>query len=633
MFTDMVGYTALGQTNESLSLALVEEQRKLIRPILLRHDGREVKTMGDAFMVEFPSALDAVRCAYDIQRAVREFNISMPTERRVHLRVGIHVGDVVESQGDISGDAVNVASRIEPFAEDGGVCLTQQVYDHVQNKFELPLTSLGTKTLKNVLEPIQVYGMTMPWEERLAGSSIQLEARRLAVLPFANMSPDPQDEFFADGLTEELIDRLSRAGGLQVIARTSVMSYKKKEKKAAEIGRELRTGSLVEGSVRRAGNKVRVTAQLINATNEAHLWSSSYDRELQDIFAVQTDIAERVAEALEVRLLPTEKTAMEKKPTSSTPAHMFYLKGRYHWNERTPKSAMTAVDYFEKAIKEDPSFALAYVGLADAHAILGDQGVMKPREAGEKTRNLAEKALSLDPTLAEAHASLASVLGYVDWDWQRSEREFLRSIELNPAYPTARQWYGKMLSFQGRYDEAVGQHWKALQLDPFSLIININYAEALVAAGRYSEGIAHAKKGVALDPNFAIGHFEFGVFYVGGREFEEAEAEFRRTLEIVPELTAAIALLGFTQCLEGRQEDGSRALSELKDMASRRYVDPAKIGLVEFGLGLEDDAFRHFEEAYHDKSSWLLYFKVFPAFQALNTNPRFRGILARMGLA
>src|SRR5438552_8004155 len=210
MFTDMVGYTSLGQKNESLSLALVEEKRKLIRPILNRHDGREVKTMGDAFLVEFSSALSAVRCAFDIQRTAREYNISLPEERRVHLRIGVHLGDVLDSQGDISGDAVNVASRIEHLAEDGGVCLTRQVYDHVQNKFELPLISLGPKSLRNVISSIDVYRMVMPWDDAKAITATEHDTRRIVILPFANISPDPTDEYFSDGMTDELITVLSK---------------------------------------------------------------------------------------------------------------------------------------------------------------------------------------------------------------------------------------------------------------------------------------------------------------------------------------------------------------------------------------------------------------------------------------
>jgi len=302
MYTDMVGYTALGQRNESLSLALVEEQRKLIRPILSRHGGREVKTMGDAFLIESPSALEAVRCAYDIQRATREFNLSLPEERRIHLRVGVHLGDVVESGGDISGDAVNLASRIEPLAEDGGVCLTRQVYDQVVSKFELPLESLGPKQLKNVSTSVEVFRMHMPWEVKATAPKTGLDPKRIAVLPFANMSPDPADEYFADGMTEEMISSLSRISGLKIIARTSVMGYRGGQKKIPEIAKELDVGTIMEGSVRKSGDKLRITAQLIDATTNEHLWVESYDRELKDVFAIQTEVASKVAEGLSMRL-------------------------------------------------------------------------------------------------------------------------------------------------------------------------------------------------------------------------------------------------------------------------------------------------------------------------------------------
>lgn len=354
MFTDMVGYTALGQRDESVSLALLKEQRKLVRSILNRHNGREVKTMGDAFLIEFPSALEAVRCAYDIQRAIREYNISLPEERRVHLRVGIHLGDVVELVGDISGDAVNVASRIESLAEDGGVCLTRQVYDHVHNKFELPLLTLGLKSLKNVSSPVEVYRIEMPWELQKTAQRAELDRKRIAVMPFANISPDPDDEYFADGLTEEMIARLSRLSGLDVIARTSIMNYKKREKNAAEIGRELSAGTLLEGSVRKAGNKIRVTVQLINSNSEGHLWAENYDRNLDDIFAVQSDIAEQVAHALEVQLLPRVRSDIEKRPTVSVDAYTLYLKGRHIWFEWTPSAFKKALKYFERAIQLDP---------------------------------------------------------------------------------------------------------------------------------------------------------------------------------------------------------------------------------------------------------------------------------------
>ena len=248
MFTDLVGFTALSQSNETVALSVLDEQRGLLRPMFNRHGGREVKTMGDAFLVEFPSALNAVKCAYEIQKTTREFNRSLSEERRVHLRIGVHLGDIVESQGDISGDAVNVASRIESLADSGGVCLTRQVYDQVQNKFELPLRSLGAMLLKNLRTPMEVFRMVMPWEGPMMEEAVELDSRRVAVLPLKNMSPDPNDGYFADGMTEELITALSGVRELTVIARTSVMQYKDSPKRVADVGRELKTGTVIEGS-------------------------------------------------------------------------------------------------------------------------------------------------------------------------------------------------------------------------------------------------------------------------------------------------------------------------------------------------------------------------------------------------
>src|SRR5438094_1606863 len=370
MFTDMAGYTALGQRNESLALALAEEQRKLLRPICKRHNGKESKSLGDAFLVESSNAIDAVRCAYDAQRTSREFNISQPSDQRIKLRIGLHLGDVVESEGDISGDAVNIASRIQSLAEDGGICVTRQVYDQVQNKFDLPLKSLGTKALKNVSAPLEVYKMVLPWEKEQKGAGAQLETSRVAVLPFPNMSPDPGDSYFADGITEEIISTLSGVSGLNVISRTSVMGYKGTTKRVKEIGGELEAGSVLEGSFRKAGNRIRVTAQLIHVGDDRHVWAHSYDRNLDDVFGVQTDIAKQVSDALRVKILAPEANRIERKPTESTKAYTLYLRGRYHLNRRSIEDIKKGEQYFDHAVREDPEFALGYVGVADCNELL-----------------------------------------------------------------------------------------------------------------------------------------------------------------------------------------------------------------------------------------------------------------------
>ncbi len=632
MFTDMVGYTALGQKNESLSLALVEEQRKLIRPILGRHSGREVKTMGDAFLVEFPSALDAVRCAYDIQRATREFNISLPEERRIHLRVGVHLGDVVESDGDISGDTVNVASRIEPLAEDGGVCLTRQVYDHVQNKFELQLTSLGSRQLKNVGVPVEVYKMVMPWGETPAPSLGQLNKRRIAILPFASLSSDPNDEFFADGLTDELIDRLAQIRGLEIIARTSIMTYKKREKKAAEIGRELRAGILLEGSVRKAGNKVRVTAQIIDANTEGHLWSSKYDKSLEDVFAIQTEIAEEVARSLALQLHPEEKMEIQKKTSDNPDAYLLCLKGRYYWNERTREDNEKARRYYEEAIRLDPRCALAYSGVSDCYHIAGDYNWLTPGEAFPKHREYALRALEIDPNLAEAHASLGAEYFHYEWRWQEAEQELKTAITLRPSYSSAHQAYSAMLETLGRFDESYERIKRAYELDPLAKGIGTHYGRVLSEMGRNEEAIVHLEKMVEINPEFPGTHETLGLAYCQASRIEEGVSELRKASTLSnddPHFRSKLALM---LAVTGKAEEANTILNELKEASVERYVSKARMACICYELGKQEEAFELLEQAYVQKAPDLADIGADPELSGLREDPRWASLANRMGL-
>lgn len=524
MFTDMAGYTALGQRNESLSLALAEEQRKLLRPVFNRHNGREIKTMGDAFLVEFGNALDAVRCAYDVQRASREFNFSQPSDQRIILRIGLHLGDVVESQGDISGDAVNIASRIQSLAEDGGICITRQVYDQVQNKFDLTLKSLGTRALKNVSAPLEVYKMILPWEKEQNRTVTRLETSRVAVLPFANMSPDPGDSYFADGITEEIISTLSGVSGLNVISRTSVMGYKGTTKRVKEIGGELEAGSVLEGSFRKAGNRIRVTAQLIDVRDDRHVWTHSYDRNLDDVFGVQTDIAKQVSDVLRVKILAPEINRIERKPTESTKGYTLYLRGRYHLNKRNIEDIEKAEEYFDQAVREDQDFALGYVGLADSNELLSFNWHIEAEARHEKAKTMIAKALEIDPDLAEAHTTRALILLH-DFNLRDSEKEFKKAIELKPSYATAHQWYYHLLLPEQRYDEALSQIEKALELDPFSVVINLNHAEYYALRKDYAKALDLHKKALELDPNFALVHFELGGVFGKMKKFDDMERE------------------------------------------------------------------------------------------------------------
>jgi adenylate cyclase len=631
MYTDMVGYTALSQRNESLSLALVDEQRNLIRPILARHNGREVKTMGDAFLVEFPSALDAVRCAYDIQRTANEVNFALPEERRIHLRVGVHVGDVVESGGDISGDAVNLASRIEPLAPDGGVCLTQQVYDQVVNKFELQFLNLGKKELKNIATPIETYRIVMPWEGRGAGPKQELEARRIAVLPFVNLSPDPQDEFFADGMTDELIGTLSKIKELKVVARTSAMKYKGEKKTAGEIGRELRVSSLVEGSVRREGNRVRISVQLVDTSTDEQLWADKFDRELQNVLAMQSEIAQQVAGALEVKLKDTERLALSKRGAVDPAAYTLYLRGRYYWNTRSEEGLNKAVKCFEEAIARDPSYALAHVGLADSFAMLGLYGFRRPSSVYPLAKEGITRALGLDETLAEAHASLGEIMMQYYYEWDRAKDEFDQALKLSPNYATAHLWKSTYYLTQGFAEEAIAECRMAEELDPLSMIIATELARTFYYARRYDEAIEQYTKSLEIDQNFALAHKGLAEVYSKQSIFDKSFAEIEKAIALSKRSIFILDDLGYIYALAGRRAEAEQVLDELESLSTETYVPPYGRAAIYAGLGNTDKAMEWLGRAYEERS-FLAWIKMDPVFDGLRDDRRFGSLLEKLGL-
>jgi len=637
MFTDMVGYTALGQKNENLSLAMVEEQRKLIRPILSKHNGREVKTMGDAFLVEFPSAVDAVRCAYDIQRTVREFNLSLAPDMRIYLRIGVHLGEVVASQGDISGDAVNVASRIESLAEVGGVCVTRQVYDQVQNKLDLTLSSIGTRPLKNVSAPVELFRMVMPWAAREADQFVPTDRKRIAVLPFANMSSDASDLYFADGMTEELITSLSRIRELSVIARTSVMKYRGSDKGALEIGKELNAGALIEGSVRKAGTRARISVQLIDTRTEDHLWAQTYDRQLEDIFEVQTEIAETVANELKVRLIESDKRMLERKPTSSTDAFMLYLKGQHHLHERTREGIQKAIDYFNEATKKDPSYARAYVGLSNAYTILENWGYLSPIEASSKYREFTARALELDDLLPEAHSSFATLLQAHQFDLAGAEREFKRAIELNPNYATARQWYANgMLGPMGRYQEAIRQLEEAKKLDPLSPMISVNLGDQFLLSGRVEEAKQEYTSVLDMAPDFAYAYTRLGLAHLRDSRYEEGIAEIRKSIELEGGEARAnpekIAYLIYAYMLSGRKGDAESLFSGLQLRSKHEYISNVNLAMGCAAVGRDSDAIELLEKAAAERSNQLMESIDEPIFELLRRDTRFQKLLRTIGI-
>jgi len=631
MFTDMVGYTALGQRDESLSLALVEEQRKLVRPILAKHNGREVKTIGDGFLVEFPNAVDGVRCAYDIQRTIREFNLSLATDKRIHLRIGIHVGEVVENQGDIAGDAVNVASRIESIAEDGGVCLTQQVYDQVRGKVDFRLASVGAKTLKNVTEPLELYMMVMPWDGEVTGGVPALDKKRVAVLPFANMSPDPNDQYFADGMTEELITSLSCVNGLSVIARTSVMKYKGGSKGASEVAKELNAGTLVEGSVRKAGNKLRITVQMIDGQTESHVWAKNYDKQMDDIFVIQSDVAKQVADALQVRLLSTDVKKLDRVPTSNIEAYTLYLKGIHYINQAfgDPRPLKTAMLHFEEAVANDPNFAQAYAQLGYCYDQLGFFGTIPSGEAGQKSKINVEKALSIDDALPEAHCFMGRVYRNYLWDFRAAEREFDRAIELSPSYAEAIGNSALLKVFDRRFDEAVAQIKRGLELDPASGRGRGFAGTVYLYSGRYEDAIEQFSKFLEFDPgssyainNLGLAHIQQGMLQQGLNEVIKSSSIGR---------PASQTDLAYAYAKAGKPDELRRLLKQMLEEVTRNHELDVAIAAAYANLGDPDEAMVWLERAYQEHVGLLVSTNNDFAFDVVRGDPRFQALMKKIG--
>jgi TolB-like protein len=631
MYTDIVGYTSLTQKDESSTLQALERHRSLLRPHFSSHGGREIKTIGDAFLVEFQSALDAFLCSVAIQHMMHDRKVA--TGEEMSLRIGIHVGDVIERGNDILGDAVNMASRIYPLAEPGGICISDEVQRQIRNKSELPLVSLGEKSLKNVITPVEVYKVVMPWEQRVIPDEgpPSLPRDRIAILPFRNMSPDLNDEYFAEGMTEEIISTVSGISGLSVISRTSVMGYKETTKKVAEIGRELNVGSVLEGSLRKAGNRIRVTTQLIDVSADKHLWAQNYDRNLDDVFEVQSDVAKQVAEALRVKILSPERERIEKKPTESATAYALYLKGRSVWNRRGLDDMKKAMEYFELAVHEDPGFALGYVGQADCAVLLASNLGIDPEENLAKAKAMLEKALRLDPALAEAHATLGLV--YDDeYDRRKAEEEFKKAIELKPSYATAHQWYSLVLRNKLRWDEALKEAEKAVELDPLSAMTIMNLGHYYWA--RRDFGSAAEKYRIVAELGFELAHawlfFAYGMMKMYDQMEKQAEPYARSLQDTFPRIRSRIDTE--RAYYKGDKETVRRLLPELELHMEESFTSWYQIGFLYFFLGENDRGFEWFERAYSRRDGYLSNILWDWNFDGVRNDQRYLDLLKRLGL-
>ncbi len=456
--------------------------------------------------------------------------------------------------------------------------------------------------------------------------------RSLAVLPLENLSGDASQNYFADGMTDELITDLAQISALRVISRTSVMVYKGAHKPLPQIARELNVDAVVEGTVLHSGDQVRITAQLIEASNDKHLWSQSYEGELRDTLALQSRVASAIADQIRINLTPQEQAALKSVKVVNPQAYESYLKGRYFWNKRTADGLKVALAYFNQAIDEDSKYAPAYSGLADTYALLGDwqYAVMTPKDAFPKAKAAAIKALELDNALGEAHNSLAFVLDGFDWDFDSAGKEFRRAIELNPGYATAHHWYAWHLSLLGRYDEAIPEMRKALNLDPLSLIINADLAELLVLAHSYDESIQQSRKTIEMDPNFALAHNQLAQAYLQKHMYDEAVAELQKAVQLSGGSPTCIANLARAYVLSGKRSEALELLSELKKRSNPGYSNASEIATVYASLGDKDQAMNWLEKGYEERFNPGVLLRS--GFDPLRSDLRFQTLVHRIGL-
>jgi TolB-like protein/DNA-binding winged helix-turn-helix (wHTH) protein len=470
---------------------------------------------------------------------------------------------------------------------------------------------------------------------KLFGKPPSAHIDSIAVLPLKNLSDDREQDYFADGMTEALITDLGKVRALRVISRTSVMRYKDTKKPLPEIARELQVDALVEGTVARSGDRLRITANLVQASPERHLWAESYERDLRDVIALQNDMARTITQQIQVELTPEEHSRLSTSHTVDPEAYKLYIKGRYFWVKRNRESFDRAMDYFQQAIDRDPTYAAPYSGLADCYVLFGssfDVGGLAPNEVEPKAKAAALRALELDSSLSDAHNSLAYVKLTYDWDWPGAEAEFKRSLELNPGYAHGHHWYAHLLLSSGRRDEAFEESNRALELDPVSPIINLHLGWHYLYTRQYDRALDQLAKTLELDPSYALAHWYRGLAYEQKKMYPEALREMGKGKDLLPGNLAVQSDIGHVYAVSGDKGAAERVIAGLKEESVRRYVNQYELALIYVGLNQNDQAFERLDNAFREHSDQLIYLKVDPRLDPIRSDPRFKDLVRLVGI-
>ena len=691
MFTDMVGYSALAQRDDKVALELLEEHRRLLREIFPRFHGTEIKAIGDAFLVEFGSALEAAQCAIEIQRTLAKRNHDVTSNRRMELKIGIHIGDVVHRDGDVYGDGVNIASRIEQLAGAGGICVSMDVERQIRNALEARFEKFGTADLKNIKLPMDLFRIVLPWEKGAEPSAARAskkspvlvpvavlvilallagwwfmqrsnknqqpaathavpaapanapDQKSVAVLPFVNLSDDKGSEYFSDGVSEELLTVLQKIPGMHVAARTSAFSFKGKNATAQEIGQKLGVAYLVDGSVRKSGDAVRIAARLARADSGQELWSENFTRNLKDVFAVQSELAETIVAQVRGQLtggaagsadkekIQAEVQAAEKGGTKNVQAHELYLQGRFYENRHSDKSAREALAAYQHAVELDPRFARAWAGVARTHtwiagfATEGGQKIFDAHLAN--ARDAIARALAIEPDLPDALYARAWIETNFDFNWSAATQTVSKAMALAPADPNVLIAAANLETALGNTDRAIEIYRKAVELDPVNAQSRSFLAFGLANTKRFAEARAEYARVIELNSSAPWAHAGLGLAYLLQNKFEEAATEAQADAGE----WARLLIVSCARWAEKRVPESDAALNEL--IKNESELAAFQIAQAYAFRGDKDKAFEWLERARRQRDPGLGDLLKDPLLENLHSDARWNAFLRTMGLA
>ena len=630
MFTDIVGYTAMMQADEKLAKQLRDRHRELLQEYVVSHQGRIMQYYGDGSLSIFGSAIEAVTAATSLQ-------VRFQTDRGIPVRIGLHLGDIVYDDEGVFGDGVNVASRIEALGSPGAVLISDKVVDEIRNHPSFRTSFLGSFQLKNVQRPVGIFaianeGLRVPTRADIEGH-LDTNYRTLAVLPFLNISSDPENEYFSDGITEELLNALAKVDGLRVTSRTSSFSFKGKHEDIRQIAKSLDVSTILEGSVRKAGKKVRITAQLIDAKDGYHLWTQTFDRELDDIFEVQDEIANTVARNLQETLSSGKRTLITK-PTQNMKAYSLYLQGRFHLNKWTPDGARKAIQLVEEAIAVQPDFAFPFASIAYCYSFLGALGQLAPRIAFPKGREAALQALTMDEKLADPHVGLALIHTFFDWDFDAAQKEFSRALELNSGSAEIHHLYSYYLTAVGDIDQAIVELEHAVTLDPLSLAITAHLGEAYSTAGRLDDAEVQLKKTLDLEPAFRPALNSLGWVYVQRGDLDKAIRIFEKSHRLIGDPLKGITQLAYAYARSGRTDDAVALLKRMEEREKREPEGDLSLDFAVVYAGLQNDekVFHYLEKAFEQRHGGIVFMRYQNGWDYFRSDPRFESLMKRIGI-